>query len=253
MRELDYEKLGSDITEWIKTYVHNARALGVVLGLSGGIDSATTAALCAQAVGEDRVVTLGLHCHSLLADLEDARIVANHLGLKFLVIDLTSTHEQLLKALPPEIESTQMAIANVKPRLRMTTIYYVGQSLGGLLVAGTGNRAEIAVGYFTKYGDGGVDFEPLGDLYKCEVRALAKELNLPKKIIERPPSAGLWEGQTDEEEIGMCYDDLDEILYRMDHELALDDLDDGKVQKVKKMVRASYHKKHMPPIFRIDK
>ena len=134
----------------------------------------------------------------------------------------------------------------------MMTIYYVGQSLGKFIVAGTSNRTELAIGYFTKYGDGGVDFEPIGDLYKCEVREIAKILDIPEEIIKKPPSAGLWEGQTDEAEIGLTYDVLDEIIFRIDNNLDLDDLNKNDVKKVKEMIRSADHKITMPPLFKIN-
>ncbi len=107
------------------------------------------------------------------------------------------------------------------------------------------------IGYFTKYGDGGVDFEPIGSLYKCEVREIAKILDIPNQIIEKPPSAGLWEGQTDEGEIGITYDDLDEIIYRIDYNLSLEDLDRDIVEKTKRMINSAEHKNKMPPIYKI--
>ena len=152
----------------------------------------------------------------------------------------------------PLFESNQIAKANLKPRLRMMAMYFVSQSLGSLLVAGTGNRTELAIGYFTKYGDGGVDIEPIGGLYKGEVREIAKILNIPKDIINKPPSAGLWEGQTDEGEIGLTYDVLDEIIFRIDNKLDLNDLNQNDVKKVKEMMRSAYHKITMPPYFRIN-
>jgi NAD+ synthase len=149
------------------------------------------------------------------------------------------------------LEKNKLAKANTKPRLRMIMNYYIGQSFGDFLVVGTGNRTEIAIGYFTKYGDGGVDFEPIGDLYKCEVRKIAKVLELPEKIINKPPSAGLWVGQTDEGEIGLKYDIIDEILYRIDNNLDFDGLNEQDVNKVKKMVNLAQHKNKMPSIYKI--
>jgi NAD+ synthase len=156
-----------------------------------------------------------------------------------------------MKALSFNDSKNKIAKANLKARLRMVTLYYYGQVLGDCLVAGTGNRAEMAIGYFTKYGDGGVDFEPLGSLYKSEVRALAETLKIPKKIISKPPSPGLWPGQTDEGEIGLSYDIIDEILYRIDYNLDFDDFDLEKVNKVKELMRKAKHKLHPPPSYRV--
>lgn len=251
MRKLNYEKLTSDIQNWIKEYVASAGAKGLVLGLSGGIDSSVIATLSVNAIGKENVLGLGLPCESISQDLEDARAIAKHLGITFIISDLTSVYKELLKVLPPQIKSNKIALANIKPRLRMTMLYYMGQSLGNYLVAGTGNRSEIAIGYFTKYGDGGVDFEPIGALYKSEVREMARVLGIPNKIINKPPSAGLWEGQTDEDEIGLTYDLLDEILYRIDHYLGFEDLNEKDVKKVINMMKSAEHKTKMPPMFKI--
>jgi len=250
MRELNYKKLAAEIEIWIKNYINSANAKGVVLGLSGGIDSAVTAALCANALGKENVLGLGLPIESIPQDLEDAKLVANNLGISFAISDLTSVYRELVKVLPSDIQANQMALANIKPRLRMTTVYYVGQSLG-YLVGGTGNRAEIAIGYFTKYGDGAADFEPLASLYKYEVREIARILKIPEKIVDKVPSAGLWPDQTDEGEIGMTYDLLDEILYRIDHFLELDDIAAENVEIVISMMKSAEHKNNMPPIFKI--
>jgi len=251
MRKVDYSKIILDIQKWIKEYVYSANAKGVVLGLSGGIDSATIAALCVNSLGKENIIGLGLPIESVPQDLEDAKAIAKYLGITFLISDLTSVYKEFLEVLPSQIKSNKIAFANIKPRLRMTMIYFIGQSLGDYLVAGTGNRSELAIGYFTKYGDGGVDFEPIGALYKCEVREVARALEIPDKIINKIPSAGLWEGQTDEDEIGLTYELLDEILYRIDHYLGLEDLNEKDVKKVINMMKSAEHKIKMPPMFKI--
>lgn len=252
MRSLDYEQIIVKIQNWIKDYVTSAKVNGVVVGLSGGIDSAVTTTLCTKALGVKNVIGLGLPCSSVLNDLNDAENLANKLGIKFIKIELTSVYNEFIRISSSLFESNQIAMANLKPRLRMMTIYYVGQSLGKFIVAGTSNRTELAIGYFTKYGDGGVDFDPIGDLYKCEVREIAKILGIPEEIIKKPPSAGLWEGQTDEAEIGLTYDVLDEIIFRIDNNLDLDDLNKNDVKKVKEMIRSADHKITMPPLFKIN-
>lgn len=252
MRSLDYEQIIAKIQNWIKDYVTSAKVNGVVVGLSGGIDSAVTTTLCTKALGVKNVIGLGLPCSSILKDLNDAENLANKLGIKFIKIELTSVYNEFIRISSSLFESNQIAMANLKARLRMMTIYYVGQSLGKFIVAGTSNRTELAIGYFTKYGDGGVDFEPIGDLYKCEVREIAKILEIPEEIIKKSPSAGLWEGQTDEAEIGLSYDVLDEIIFRIDNNLDLDDLNKNDVKKVKEMIRSADHKITMPPLFKIN-
>jgi NAD+ synthase len=251
MRKLDYPKLVVDIQNWIANYLKSVSAKGVVLGISGGIDSAVVATLCKRALGKDNVIGLMLPIDSILQDLKDGKMIAENLNIRFYVRDLTSAYQEILKASPFNFEENKLAKANIKPRLRMIMNYYVGQSLDNNLVAGTGNRTELAIGYFTKYGDGGVDFEPIGGLYKCEVRKIAKMIGVPKKIINKPPSAGLWLGQTDEGEIGLKYDTIDEILYRIDYELDFDGLKSEDIHKVKNMITSTQHKKQMPPFYKV--
>ncbi|MFW9825504.1 MAG: NAD+ synthase [Candidatus Thorarchaeota archaeon] len=247
MRALDYDLTIHKIQDWIENYVKSAQVEGIVVGMSGGIDSAVTTSLCVNAIGKEKVIGLGLPCYSIPQDLTDAQILAEQLGIEFIVFDLSSVFEEYLKITSTLLETNTMAKSNLKARLRMLTYYFVGQSKGNFLVGGTSNRTELTIGYFTKYGDGGVDFEPIGGLYKCEVREIAKKLEIPERIISKPPSAGLWKGQTDEGEIGMSYDLVDEILYRIDNDIDLSDLSKDEVEKVKKMIRISQHKLIMPP------
>jgi len=195
------------VSSWIKEQVETAGTRGIVLGLSGGIDSAVVAALALRSL-RPNVLGLLLPCHSHRQDTEDALTVAAHLGLETVTIDLTPAFDLLLTLLPA---ADAMVTANLKPRLRMMTLYHVA-GLKKYLVAGTSNKSEILVGYFTKHGDGGADLLPLGDMLKSEVWAIATQLGLPEAIIRKPPSAGLLPGQTDESELAISYDDLDRSL-----------------------------------------
>lgn len=253
MRDLDYDQVINDIQQWIKRYVTDTNIEGIVVGISGGIDSAVTSTLCVKAIGKQKVIGLGLPCLSIPQDLKDAKIVADFLDIEFIVLDLSSIYEEFLKISSDKLQTNKLASANLKARLRMIAWYFVGQSKGRYLIGGTGNRTELAIGYFTKYGDGGVDFEPIGGLYKSEVREVARRLGIPEQIIKKVPSAGLWKGQTDEGEIGMTYDLLDEIIYRIDYDLDLEGLASEDLEKVKAMMRASEHKLKKIPTFEIKK
>jgi NAD+ synthase len=249
MRKLDIRQLSNNIQNWIKNYVNCANANKVVVGLSGGIDSAVSAALSVKSLGKENVFGILMPCESIPSDIEDAKIVAEFLGIRYDIIDLTPVYQEFMIQMPKEGESQKIAKANLKARLRMATLYFIAQSKGNCLVAGTGNRAELAIGYFTKYGDGGVDFEPIGMLYKSEVREIARVLNIPNKIIEKPPSPGLWPGQTDEGEIGLTYDTIDEILYRIDNHMDFYGLKEEEIEKVKTLMRISEHKLKVPPSY----
>jgi NAD+ synthase len=198
--------------------------------------------------------------------MRDAELVASAFEVVPQIIDLVTTHDSLIAAMPseratgledanvdPSRQATrrQLALANVKPRLRMTTLYYLANRYNGLVV-GTGNKTELAIGYFTKYGDGGVDILPLGDLNKTEVRGLARALGVPEPVISKAPSAGLWEGQTDEAEIGVSYDDLDRALALVAGGGHRESLDPETMDRVSALVAASEHKRRAIPVFRRD-
>lgn len=236
-------RLSDEICEWIKSKIDQAKAEGVVFGMSGGVDSSVVACLAKKAAGEN-ALGLILPCHSSRLDQECARKLASKMDIKTVFISLDSVYDRLLEILPP---GDDLARGNLKPRLRMMVLYYFANMLN-YLVVGTGNKSEIAIGYFTKYGDGGVDILPLGGLSKTEVRELALELGIPEEIIRRMPSAGLWKGQTDEGELGFGYEELDRCIQA---------LDSGKyggvsaelLAKVKGLINSSEHKRSPIPIF----
>ncbi|MBU1726645.1 MAG: NAD+ synthase [Candidatus Omnitrophica bacterium] len=231
------------IVSWIKKQVIEAGVKGIVIGLSGGVDSAVVSALAKQAVGKNNVLALMLPCHSQPQDLIDAKIVAKKLGIKTKVIDLSGVYDSLKKILPP---GNKLAALNLKPRLRMLTLYYFANKLN-YLVGGTGNKSELSVGYFTKHGDGATDILPIAGLLKKDVRRLARELGLPEHIITKSPTAGLWVGQTDEGEMGITYNELDDILERLEKRQK-QTVSKHKVKKVKEMIRRSEHKRLGPKI-----
>jgi len=242
-------------------------ARGFVVGLSGGLDSAVVARL-AQLAAPGAVVGLILPCHSDPKDEEDALLVAKKFSLPTARIDLTRAHDGLVAdgeaaiaalrpqlrvastelragapaAPPPDDPRARVPNANIKPRLRMTALYFVANSMQ-YLVAGTGNKSELAIGYFTKHGDGGVDLLPLGQLVKSDVRALARELQIPPAIINRTPSAGLWPGQNDEQEIGFTYADLERYLSEGPQGVS-----PALAMRIERLTRSTEHKRQLPPM-----
>lgn len=233
------------LSGWIRKKVEEASAEGVIVGMSGGLDSSVTAVLCKNAFPKS---TLGLimPCFSDPEDIEHVKQVAEKFDIETRKVDLSPIFLTVLETLGSKAYEGDIATANLKPRLRMLVLYYFANKLN-YLVVGTGNKSELMIGYFTKYGDGGVDLLPLGHLLKTEVRALAEVLDIPKAIIEMPPSAGLWAGQTDETEIGMSYEILDGILKAIEsNDFAGCDRD--KVEMVKAMVKKAGHKREKTPV-----
>jgi NAD+ synthase len=235
-------KLSDHLSSWIQAEVNGGGAGGVVFGLSGGIDSAVIAALAGRAF-PGRALGVLLPCHSDPQDAEDGALVARHFGIDSRTVDLTQVYDQLLQALvaaSPGVAESRVATINLKPRLRMTALYALANELG-YLVLGSSNRSELHVGYFTKHGDGGVDLLPLGGLVKNEVVELARQLGVPREIINKPPSAGLVPGQTDEADMGLSYKELDTYL--------LSGLASQTVKtKVDAMHEGSEHKRSLPRI-----
>lgn len=246
---IDVPAVRRQLTGFLRTYAADAKVEGYVLGVSGGIDSAVVAALAADAIGAEKV--LGLLMPHATSDPQDAahgRQVCAHLGITCQQVDITpivTAAERACAGHPP----TGMAAANLRPRARMMLLYAHAQMMGRL-VLGTGNKSELLTGYFTKWGDGAADVYPLGDLYKTEVFDLARELGIPADIINKPPSAGLFAGQTDEGELGVRYADLDRILSELEsgHDTSTAarrlDLPADLVERIERRVIASAHKRN---------
>ncbi|MBO6123264.1 MAG: NAD+ synthase [Methanobrevibacter sp.] len=209
--ELNLKKTKNDIVNFIQSKVDESNTDGIVLGLSGGIDSTLAAYLAFEALGKDKLYGIVLPSNTTPAeDTVHGIEVAQKLGIDYKEIPIDSILDEYLSL--TGLEESRLAVGNLKARIRMSIIYYYANA-NNYLVSGTGNRSEILIGYFTKHGDGACDIEPIGDLYKTDVYKLAKYLNIPSEVISKPPRAGLWNNQTDEEEIGMSYDLLDQILY----------------------------------------
>ncbi len=239
---MNTEQLAEKLVLWIKDKVLTAGCKGVVVGMSGGLDSSVLAVLCQRAVPKN-MLGLIMPCHSQQEDKAHAQAVAGKFSIPTAEVVLDDIFTALLQKLPDyktDSSASHIAQANLKVRLRMLTLYYIANQLK-YMVAGPSNRSELSVGYFTKYGDGGVDIMPLGNLVKGQVKELASFLGIPQSIIDKPPSAGLWEGQTDESELGFSYDELD-------HYLLAGEASAEVREKIESMITASEHKRSLPPI-----
>ncbi len=237
---IDLEKVSEYLSSWIENKVIEADKSGGVVGLSGGLDSSVTAALLYRAFPENSLGVI-LPCESEPEDREDAYLAAETIGISVEEVNLDEIFQDLLFRLRKvEPGKDKIAEANIKPRLRMTVLYYLAARRDALVI-GTDNWSELTTGYFTKHGDGGIDIAPLGRLVKTEVRELAYQLGIPEKIINRRPSAGLWEGQADEDELGMSYEQIDRYILTGKAEENVK----GKVEKLKNNSR---HKIEPPPV-----
>lgn len=248
----DYPAIKDKIAAFISTRVRESGAKGAVIGLSGGIDSSLTAYLAAEALGCENVLGLLLPEKGITSaeDINDAIEVAKTLGIEHKVIEISPVLQSFSKAIADFDKTNRVANGNLKARTRMCILYYHA-NLMNRMVVGTGNKTELLLGYFTKYGDGGVDIEPIGCLYKTHVRGLARYMGIPARIIDKIPTAGLWKGQTDEGELGVSYDTADKILAML-----VDEKKDAsavkkifppeQVDRLTGLLRANEHKR-MPP------
>jgi len=245
MRELDYIRVLERLEEFLREKAHQ----GVVVGVSGGVDSATSAYLAVKALGKEKVLGLVMPYYRN-NDVDDALMVCRNLGIDHKLINIKEVVDSFVSAF--DFEPDKRTLGNIMARVRMTILYAHANQMGRL-VLGTSNRSEFLTGYFTKWGDGASDVAPLLGLYKTEVWEIARLIGVPDRIVNKKPTAGLWEGQTDEDELGVSYGVLDEVLWRL-VDLGMSVEETAKevgvsietVRRVFYLVKSSEHKRRLP-------
>ena len=262
LNKIDVEKVNNQIVNWLKTYAENAKVSGFVVGISGGVDSAVTSTLCAQT--GLKVLCVEMPIHQDAKQVNRGKEHIEQLKKRFsnvsnTEVDLTQTFDTFQSAVPKSTDATKynLALANSRARLRMTTLYYFA-GVEGLLVAGTGNKVEdFGVGFYTKYGDGGVDLSPIADLMKSDVYKLGKYLNIPESIQNAAPTDGLFgDDRTDEDQLGASYDELEEAMLADEHGKNESDFE-GRALEVfkiyKRLNRINQHKMNAIPVCKIER
>jgi NAD+ synthase len=234
------------ITDFIINEVNKRNSEGVVVGLSGGLDSSVAASLAVKALGAKCVFALVLQELNMTPKLDifDAQELAKSLRIKYKIIEIGATKRRLLTKMP----KNKLAQGNFSSRLRMCLIYYYA-GIMHRLVLGTSDKSELKLGYYTKYGDGAADIFPIADLYKTEVRELARYLQIPSAVLEKKSSPRLWKGQTAEDEIGLYYEEIDEILRKLDtNTLKKSEFNSKNIQRVVDLLQNNEHKRELSPI-----
>ena len=250
--ELDLSEIEKRIRRFIKKYVENSGTDGIVVGLSGGIDSSTIAALSSLSIGGDRVLGLMLPEKETYnpKDIDDAKLVAEKFGLKTQICDITPVLESFYKTIPIFDQADKLCKGNIKARTRMIYIYYYANKLNRI-VCGSSDKSETMMGYFTKWGDVAADISPIMDLYKTQVRKLAAHLGLPAELAAKPSTPALWPNQLAETELGIKYETLDLILYGLERFMTTEEIarqlniENTLVKKVKNRWLSAEHKRRM--------
>lgn len=247
---MNYQRVINDLVNWLKEQVEKTNSKGLLVGISGGIDSAVVANLIKKAC-PDNSLGVVLPIHSSKSSLDDAKLLIEQCNIENVLIDLSQEHKMILDKSMDTIknigifkqEYLRMTDANLRARLRMSTLYAIANNLG-YMVVGTDNADETFTGYFTKYGDGGVDILPLKKIYKKDVYEIGKVLGVPENILRKAPSADLWENQTDEQEMGVSYDAIEKYM-------SGEKVSDEEEKIILSLHQKSEHKRNLPPHFEI--
>jgi NAD+ synthase len=248
---MQLQEITKIITNFIIKEVRERQSEGIIVGLSGGLDSSVAASLAVQALGSRHVFGLILPDLNITPkrDIYDAQQLAENLKIRYKVIEIGTIKNLFLRKLP----KNKLAQGNFTSRLRMCIIYYYA-GIMHRLVLGTSDKSELRLGYYTKYGDGAADIFPIADLYKTEVRELATYLQIPSRILEKKSSPRLWKRQTAEGEIGLYYEEIDEILSQLDTDtLNKSKFNSKSVQRIMKLIESNKHKQDLSPICKVYK
>ena len=257
--ELNLNEVEKRISRFMKEYVENAGAEGIVLGLSGGIDSSTTAAISSLSIGGNKVTGLMLPEKETYnsRDIDDAKFVAKKFGLKSQVCDITPALEGFYKTIPIFDQADKLCKGNIKARTRMIYLYYYANKLNKI-VCGSSDKSETMMGYFTKWGDVAADISPLMDLYKTQVRKLAEHMGIPPELAAKPSTPALWPNQLAETELGIKYETLDLILFGLERFMTTEEIaqqlsvEKPLVEKVKSRWLAVEHKRRLPLVPKVE-
>jgi NAD+ synthase len=251
--KLDLPSVEDRIKRFVKDYVEKCGAEGVVLGVSGGLDSSVTAALASLSLGVQKVLGIAMPEEETydVTDIQHAKLLAKKFGFNLQIVDISSTLKACFQSLPIYDAADKLSKGNVKARIRMVYLYYYANKLNRL-VCGTSDKSETMVGYFTKWGDGAADISPIMDLYKTQVRQLALHIGVPAEIVAKPPSPRLWPNQLAEKELGIKYETLDLILFGLEHFMKPKEIAEQLnlpiklVEDVKRRWLATEHKRRLP-------
>lgn len=251
--KLDLSSVETRIKRFIKDYVEKCGVEGVVLGVSGGLDSSATATLASLSLGGHKVLGVAMPEEETYnaTDVQHAKLLAKKFGFNLQIVDISSTLKACFQSLPIYDATDKLSKGNVKARIRMVYLYYYANKLNRL-VCGTSDKSETMMGYFTKWGDGAADISPIMDLYKTQVRQLALHIGVPAEIVAKPPSPGLWLSQLAEKELGIKYETLDLILFGLEHFMKPKEIAEQLnlpiklVEDVKRRWLATEHKRRLP-------